>query len=327
MLEINHNAQKLCMNNYIDASNISVLIISFNCWDLLDACLKSIYSSDSSFKEIIVIDNASVDGTCEKLNIFYPAVRLIENDENVGHTKAVNQGCRLCLGEFVLLLDADTEIRRDCVKIMASFLATHPEVSMVAPKTYLTNGSLQDSAKNFPSPINGIFGRQSLLTRMFPNNPFSRRYLALSDYDILEPLQVEHVSAACMLFRRDIFSKVGSWDEGYHSYWVDADWCKMIQLAGGGIYYIPKAVIIHHEQNHRTFKKSPVRIVKFHSGAFRFYCKHYTWGIWDPRSAIAATFLMLRALLLLTTNIFKKSPHSRIDPLTIQKGREKNSNQ
>jgi len=303
----------------MDKANISILIISFNCWNLLNACLKSIYSYDNSFKEIIVIDNDSADKTCDNVRKYYPAIRLIKNKTNVGHTRAVNQGCRICSGKRILLLDADTEIQKDCVKIMSSFLDANPDVFMVAPKTFLTNGSLQDSAKNFPSPINGIFGRQSFLTRIFPGNPFSRRYLALTNYDMKQPILVEHVSAACMLFNRDVYEKVGEWDESYHSYWVDADWCKRIQLAGGQIYYIPGAVIIHHEQNHRSMKKSPLRIIKFHSGAFRFYSKHYTRGKLDPRRMFAAGLLGVRGLLLLITNSMKKNSHGRVDPLTMQK--------
>jgi N-acetylglucosaminyl-diphospho-decaprenol L-rhamnosyltransferase len=300
-------------------ANTSVLIVSFNCWELLNACLKTIYSSDSPHKEIIVIDNNSVDETCENLRKYYPEVRIIENDSNVGHTKAVNQGCRISSGKYILLLDADTEVSKDCVGLLTSFLESHPHISMVSPKTFLADGSLQDSAKNFPAPINGIFGSPSLLTKLFPGNAFSQRYLALTRCDMKQPIKVEYVSAACMLFRRDVFEKVGEWDEGFHSYWVDADWCKRIQLSGGQIYYIPSAVIIHHEQNSRSVKKSPLRIIKFHTGSFRFYSKHYTRGKWDPRRLFAAALLAARALILLGANSFKKSSKSKVDPLTMQR--------
>lgn len=309
------------MKNLKNTTDISVLIISFNCWGLLNACLKSIYYSDVFFKEVIVIDNASIDGSIENLKKFYPDVQLFQNDKNVGHTRAVNQGCKLSNGKYILLLDADTELNIDCVNILATFLFSHPNVSMAAPKTYLSDGSLQDSGKNFPSPINGIFGRQSYLTRLFPGNPFSRRYLVLTNNDLSEPIPVEYVSAACMLFRRNVYNKVGEWDEQYHSYWVDADWCKRIQLTGGKIYYIPQAVIVHHEQNHRSFKKSPNRIIWFHTGAYRFYCKHYTKRSWDPRRWITAAILTTRTMILLITNNFKKTSSSRVDPLTMQKNK------
>ena len=155
--------------------NISVVIISFNCWELLNACLKSLYASDASFKEVIIIDNASSDGTCEQIKTFYKDIKLFENKINIGHSRAVNQGCALSTGNRILLLDADTELKHDCITILNSFLNSNPDVSMVAPKTFLSDGSLQDSAKRFPSPVNGLFGRQSFLTRCFPGNRISKK--------------------------------------------------------------------------------------------------------------------------------------------------------
>ncbi len=303
--------------------DISALIISFNCWNLLKKCIESIEASSYPCGEIIVIDNASVDGSPEKIRQTFPNVVLVENPDNVGHTKAVNQGCQLAKGDLILLLDADTEIDKDALPTMLNFLQTHPDVWMVAPKTFLGDGTVQDSAKNFPKPINGLFGRQSLLTRLFPDNPFSRRYLRIQNNKDTSPIQVEHVSAACMLFRHNIIDKIGLWDEGFHSYWVDADWCMRIKMAGGKIYYIPEAVITHYEQNQQKYKKSPVRIIKFHTGAYRFYRKYYTWGTLDPRSVAAALALSTRALLLLIANHFKAPAESRSDPLTMKRASER----
>ena len=299
--------------------SLSILITSFNCWDLLNACLRSIFSSDYPAFEIVVVDNASIDGTVEKLHITYPMVRVIENSENLGHARAVNQGFKLVTGQRVLLLDADTELRPDAITNMSAFLDDHPEVYLVAPRTFNSDGTLQHSARNFPSIMSGLFGRQSFMTRLFPKNPFSRRYLALYHIDTQTPFRVQHVSAACMLFNREILSKVGLWDEGFHSYWVDADWCKSILKAGGNIYCVPKAVVIHHEQYSRFLKKSPIRIIKFHVGAYRFYRRHYTLGIWDPRTLIAAIALATRAFLLLVINSLKRTSQCYRDPLSKNK--------
>jgi len=299
--------------------SLSILIISFNCWDHLNACLRSIISSDYPVFEIVVVDNASIDGTVEKLHITYPMVRIIENTENLGHARAVNQGFKLVTGQRVLLLDADTELRPDAITHMSAFLDDYPEVYLVAPRLFYPDGTLQHSARNFPSIMSGLFGRQSLLTRLFPKNPFSRHYLALYHIDTQTPFRAQHVGATCMLFNREILQKVGMWDEGFHSYWVDADWCKSIQEAGGTIYCVPKAVVIHHEQNSRFLKKSPVRIIKFHTGAFRFYRRNYTLGIWDPRNLIAAIALAVRTLLLLVTNSLKRTSQSYKDPLSQNK--------
>ena len=299
----------------MEMTKTSGLIISFNCWKLLDACLQSILASPGELYEIIVIDNASVDETVVRLKEKYPQVRLVENTENVGHTRAVNQGCRLADGDRILLLDADTELKPDAIVQLSEFLDHHPDAWMAAPKLLNTDGSIQASARNFPAPINGIFGRQSLLTRLFPNNPISEKYLEIKKLSSKTPYIVEHVSAACMLFRKEMVETVGYWDENFHSYWVDADWCKRLQDAGGRVYFVPQAVVTHHDQNKRAVKKSPVRIVKFHQGALSFYCKHYTRSRMDPRRGIAAILLYLRMGILLLTNEMKRDAQGQTDPL------------
>jgi len=298
---------------------LTILTISFNSWHYLEPCLKSIYESDFPIWEIIVIDNASVDGSQEKIRQYYPDVKFIQNNENVGHTRAVNQGCKLATGDCILLLDNDIELRPDAIRKMVEYLDHHGDTGMVAPRILNTDGSIQESARNFPSAINGIFGRQSILTRMFPNNPISKRYLSTDKFVTYKPYKVQHVSAACMMFRMEMYQKIGKWDEGYHSYWVDADWCMRMQKSGFSIYCIPDAVITHHEQVARNEKKSSLRIIKFHMGAFRFYRLYYTWGKYDPRCLIAGLLLTIRTLILLTTNAFKKSPEIGFDPLSIQK--------
>ncbi|KHE93321.1 MAG: glycosyltransferase family 2 protein [Candidatus Scalindua rubra] len=301
-------------------SEITILIISFNCWHYLDPCLSSIYNSDYSDFNIIIIDNNSMDGTLEKIHEKYPQVQLVKNTVNVGHTKAVNQGCRLVKNGHILLLDADVELKPDVIGKMFEYLKQHPNIWMVAPKTLNTDGTVQESARNFPSEINGIFGRQSILTRRFPNNPFSRRYLDHYNFAVRKhgPYQVQHVSAACMMFSKKTYDTIGEWDEEYHSYWVDADWCKRLQKAGGSIFFLPGAVITHHDNNKRSLKKNPLRIVNFHRGVYRFYCLHYTYGFSDPRRLIASVLLTFRATFHLIINAFKKASNASQDPLSVK---------
>ncbi|MFQ5511445.1 MAG: glycosyltransferase family 2 protein [Candidatus Krumholzibacteriia bacterium] len=300
----------------MNSPNISVVIASFNCWHHLKNCLGSLAVSKHLLAEVIVIDNASVDGTVEKLRKEFPQVRVIENPSNVGHTGAVNQGMRETTADLVLVLDADTELWADAIEYMASFLGEHLDSWMVAPRTLNTDGTLQETARNFPSAINGLFGRRSILTRLFPNNRFSRKYLGRGEMAGEEPFRVQQISAACMLFRREVLSTVGMWDEAYTGYWVDSDWCKRIQAVGGVIYCVPRAVVTHHEQNKPFMKKSPERIIAFHRGAQRFYRLHYTSGRWDPRSLLAAGLLATRAAMLIGLNTFKKSSRDGMDPLS-----------
>ncbi len=300
----------------MNANSVSVLIISYNCWPLLDACLHSLYASDWPIREIVVVDNASQDGTDEKLRAHHPELLSVINAANVGHTRAVNQGLRMLKGDYMLLLDADTEIAPGCLAQMMSFLDANPAVGMVAPRTYNSDGTIQESARSFPAAVNGLFGRQSLLTALFPRNPFSQRYLARQNLHKTDPFQVEQISAACMLFRRVLLDRAGVWDERYSGYWVDSDWCKRIQKVGDKIYCIPKAALVHHEQNKRTHKKSPQRIIAFHRGAWRFYRTHYTAGLLDPRTLLAGLILSLRCAILLVGNACKRTCHVRVDPLS-----------
>jgi GT2 family glycosyltransferase len=292
--------------------------VSFNCWNHLNECLASLYRYPLPEHETIVIDNASIDGTVERLKKKYPWVRLIENASNIGHVRAVNQGFDLANGEFIVLLDADTEMSNDAIKKMIEFLDKHPDISMVAPLTLNSDGTVQRTARNFPTALSGIFGRQSVLSKLFPNNPFTKKYLSLDTFSRSQPFRAEFISAACMLFRKVLLKQVGKWNQEFTGYWVDGDWCKRIQKKGLSIYCVPEAVIVHHEQNQGTRKKNPKRIIAFHRGVYKLYRLHYTYGYWDPRCVIAGFLLTLRTAVLLFLNSLKANNSSQEDPLSIR---------
>jgi GT2 family glycosyltransferase len=186
---------------------------------------------------------------------------------------------------------------------MLCFMRGNPDVSLATPRTLNTDGTVQESARNLPSVMSGLFGRQSLLTEWFPNTPFSRRYLARDQWDNSQPFQVEQISAACMLFHRKLLEEVGLWDERYPGYWVDTDWCAHIIADKKKIYCVPRYELTHHENNAKGKPKSVRRIWMFHYGAYRLYSKWYCWGIYDPRSIAAGLLLAARAFLLMLINV------------------------
>jgi len=288
-----------------DTPLVSVLVIAWNSWPDLDRCLTSLRRSQQDGLEIVVHDNGSTDGTPEKLPAAFPEVELIYHSENIGHTKAVNIGCESARGRYVLLLDADTELEPDSIPLMFDFLEAHGDVSLVAPRTFNTDGSVQETARNFPSAWNGLFGRQSALSRIFPNNPFTKRYLIRQNLNSDEPFQVEQVGGACMMFRRSLFDEVGRWDERYFAYWVDSDWCAALKSKGKTVWCVPAAKIFHHENNASGKKKSPHRIRLFHEGAYMFYVKWYCRGPLDPRALLARGLLSLRMAMLIWLNNMK----------------------
>jgi GT2 family glycosyltransferase len=268
--------------------------------------------------EIIVIDNNSTDGTPEVLRDIYPMVRLQRNTSNIGHTKSINLGLSLAQSGYLLVLDSDVELASTCLEVLLTFLETRPDVAMVAPRTFNSDGTIQESARNFPQPLSGLFGRQSALTRLFPNNPFSGKYLARSYLHSTTPFEVEQIGGACMLFRRSLLDKVGAWDERYFGYWVDTDWCKNIASHGEKIYCVPAAKIVHHEGNARGKPKSASRIWIFHYGAYVYFTKWHCLGPSDPRSIVAGLALVARAGLQIAVNAVKRARLKAAQQLPIE---------
>ena len=242
---------------------LSILIVTWNSWGDLKRCLDSIAKVDFDNLEIVVIDNGSGDDTVEHVRQQFPEVKLLENSTNLGLPAAVNQGLRFAKGDYIMLLDVDTEVATGTPARLFQFMEQSPHVAMSAPRIYTPEGEIEQSARNLPSVMSGLFGRQSLLRHWFPNNPFSRQYLMPENLGKVEPFQVQQVSAACMFMRRSVIDKAGFWDEGYRCYWIDSDWCAQLKSVGESVYCVPDVHIVHHENNRRGKKKSTWRIWHF----------------------------------------------------------------
>jgi len=280
---------------------VSFVIAARNNWHYLDPCIASIPRSGVQRSEVIVVDNASTDGTVGLLRERYLDVRILQNGSNVGHCRAINQGIRQAQGEYVVVLDGDTVLWPDAIARLVEFLGSRPDVAIAAPRMLNADGSVQETARSFPGPVNGLFGRNSILTRLFPGNRFARRYLRRDSIHDTEPIEVDWVSAACMIFRRSLYDRIGPWDEKFDGYWVDADWCQAAHSAGK-VYCVPAARVTHFEQNRPGRKKGAWRIMIFHAGAYRFYRKNRTRGTYDPRALLAATILAARCTALVVVD-------------------------
>ena len=205
-----------------------------------------------------------------------------------------------------MVLDADTVVLPGTVPRLIAFLRDRDDAAVVAPRMMNCDGSLQETARRFPTVAAALFGRQTILTRLFPNNRFSRTYLQRDKQEESLPFEVDWVSAACMAFPRTLVERLGPWDEGFGGYWVDADWCARAQTVGR-VFCLPAGRVIHAEQNRPDRRKGTRRIVQFHRGVYRFYRKHYTRGIFDPRALSAAAGLSLRAALLVLIDLARLS--------------------
>ncbi len=276
----------------------SIIIVNYRTDAVLAECLRSLEATtDRSNVEIIVVDNSATlrAAGCEKS---FPWARIIESAENLGFARACNVGLREARGRNLLLLNPDTEVHPGAVKRLSEHLDAHAEVGAVGPKLLDPDGSLQYSCRRFPGYATIFFGRYSLLTRLFPTNPVSRDYLYL-DWDHGASREVDWVSGACLMVRRDVIDRVGALDEGYFLFVEDMDWCRRIRDAGLGVVYLPESVVTHRIGSSRG--PVPPRVVwARHRGMLRYVRKHFK-SPWPLRAAVAAG-LTLRAGLEIVAN-------------------------
>jgi GT2 family glycosyltransferase len=252
--------------------DVSVVIVTYNSRAVIDTCLASMkeHTRDVSF-EAIVVDNASSDGTAAHVREVHPWARVIERATNGGLSAAVNDGVAASSGRYVMALNPDTRIDADALSTLAAFLDAHPDVGVAAPKLLDDDGTLQLSCRAFPGYSTALFGRYSLLTRLFPNNKRSREYL-LSDFDHASERDVDWASGAALMFPRAVFDRVGGWDAGFFMFNEDVDFCKRVRDAGLRVVYLPEAVVYHEIG---VSKRAPARIVvERHKSMWRYYRKH-----------------------------------------------------
>ena len=195
---------------------------------------------------------------------------------------------------------------------MIDHLAADPGAGACGCTLVYADGSPQRTARRFPSPLAGLFGRRSLLTRLWPGNPFSRRYLMADFAASRTAFDVDTLSTACMAIRRAVIDEVGAYDEAFFVYWSDTDWCQRIKKAGWRIVSLPGAIVVHNENlkvRHRKTRRTRM-VVDFHRGAYRYYAKHHA-GPLNPMRYIAMAALAARAGLVLAQDELRRMTAAR----------------
>ena len=272
----------------LGTSSISVIIVNYNTVALLRDCLFSLTRTQDRIGEIIVVDNASSDGSAEMVQKEFPGTILVCNQENVGFSKANNQGIRTARGNYLWLLNSDTIVHAGAPASMAEFLDAHPEVSAVTCKLLNADGSIQASISNRPGPVL-LFFRLTGISRMISGDK-ARRLLArffgfllgrtvrayLAPYVNGEtPVEVESISGACLMLRREAIEQIGLLDEHFFMYFEDMDYCLRLRNAGLKLYYVPQGEIVHLVGQSSGGR---MRAYSAHSyrAMFYFYRKHFS---------------------------------------------------
>jgi GT2 family glycosyltransferase len=228
-------------------STLGIIVISFNVRKLLQECLESIYRQTRRTRfEIWVIDNDSRDDSVRMLREKFPAVHLIENRQNLGFTRANNQAIAQCRSDLILLLNPDTLILDGALDKMVQFMDEHPEVGVSGCRVQNEDGSLQLACRrSLPTP-RVAFYRLTGLSRLFPRSQVMARY-NLTYVDPNRPHEVDAVSGAFLLIRRQVVEQIGLLDEQFWIFGEDIDWCIRAQRAGWKVMYNSDARILHYK--------------------------------------------------------------------------------
>jgi N-acetylglucosaminyl-diphospho-decaprenol L-rhamnosyltransferase len=279
---------------------LSVVIVNWNVRDLLRRCLESVFvaggpSTDhaSPRTEVIVVDNASTDGSVEMIRTEFPQVTILTNTANLGFAGGNNQGIAAAQGRYVLLLNADAEVLGDALSVLVQYMGAHSDVGLVGPQLLYPDGRVQSSRRRFPT-LATLFLESTWLESLAPRSLLNRYYVLDQPDSAL--LDVDWVVGAAMLIRRETLQQVGGLDEGFFMYSEELDWCRRIKAAGWRVVYQPAAQIVHHvgkssEQaipdRHINFQRSKIRYThKYHGPVTAKTLRLYLLGSYAWQMAI-----------------------------------------
>lgn len=295
--------------------SIDIIIVNHNSSKCTIKAIESLKEKINGYiPNIIVVDNASID-TPEIVASKFSDVELLINKENLGFSKAINQALKKTMNDYSVILNPDTVIVNGFIKEVIDYLEKNQDIGIVGPRIFDSDGSIQGSARRFPTFWTSMFGRKSPLTKMFPNNPFTRKEFVCFNEDAREVFEVDWVSGACMVIRRKSLEAVGGFDERFFLYWEDTDICKRVRDAGWKIVYYTRAKVIHYIG--RSSSTKPIEsIYHFHNSCFKLFQKHAR-GFQRALVPITLVALSLRCFFIIIWNILvkrssRKARHSTI---------------
>ena len=272
-----------------EAAELAVVIVNFNTGGFLERCLASLerHRGDIAL-DVLVIDNASHDGSHTDAVAAHPWARLIENPTNIYLSPAWNQGIASTAAPFVLLLNPDVEWWAGTLADYVEVARTHPRAGIVGPLVRNSDGTVYESGRSFPSVVVAV--GHSFLGSLRPSNPFTRRY-QMHGWDRTTEREVDWVSGCCMLFPRSVFDEVGLLDEAFPLFGEELDFATRLRDVGRSVVYSPEIEIVHEIGVSRGHSRE---MLLMHSESiYRYYRKHRAAG-WR-RATLPAAHVALRA--------------------------------
>jgi N-acetylglucosaminyl-diphospho-decaprenol L-rhamnosyltransferase len=271
------------------APRVSVVVLSWNTRELLARCLQSLRGQAAEVPlEVIVVDNASADGSADMVAHDFPEVVLLRNERNEGYAIGNNQGAARARAELLLLLNSDTEARPGAIGTLARFLDTHPQHGACAPRLERPDGTPQRSCKTFPTLLTAVF-YDTVFDRWFPSNATLPRY-EMRDFDHLSSRDVDQPPAAALLVRRALWEQLGGFDPELWLFYNDVDFCRRLRAAGHEIAYVAEARVLHHEG--RSTAQFPEFGAIWHKNRLAYYRKAFGWR----GTAVARVMTLVRGV-------------------------------
>ena len=247
-------------------NDVTAIIVNYNARDLIVRCIESLRAE--GIEDIVVADNASVDGSEDAVRRADPGVRYHQTGGNLGYGTGANRGVAFSesAAPYLLVLNPDTVVEPGAIKTMLAAIEADPRRGIVGPGIEEPDGTLYPSARTFPDLIDAI--GHAFLGLVVPNNPFTRRYRML-DWDHAELADVDWVSGSCFLMRRAAWDAIGGFDEAFFMYAEDVDLCWRVREAGWTVTYEPAARVTH-VQGASTDRHPYWMIAEHHRALFRF---------------------------------------------------------
>ena len=268
---------------------LSIVIVSWNTKDLLEACLRSIYDYPLNRPfEVWVVDNKSKDASVVMVRSQFPQVKLIASEENLGFAGGNNRAIPHCQGEYVLLLNPDTEVKPDALNELVAFMDNCPKAGAAGSRLLNADGTLQPSCHPVPT-LGREFWRMFYLDALIPIGTYD-----MEKWNMEQPREVDVLMGASMLLRKTALDKVGLLDEGYFMYSEEVDLCFRLQKAGWQLYWVPQSQVVHY-WGQSAKQVLTEMFLQLYRGKLRFFRKHYSW----PTVILYKAVLGLAALLRL----------------------------
>jgi GT2 family glycosyltransferase len=273
------------MSSAFTSIDISVVIVGWNAKHYLELCLESLAKAPPRRSiEVLVVDNASTDGSVEMIEAKFPWVKLIKSSENLGFAKGNNVAIRQCQGRYVALVNPDVIVFPGCLDALADFLDQNPKVGNVGPRVLNPDMSMQSTCRRFPTLWNNYCSATGLSTRFKNSRFFAGEHMFYFPHD--RTLAVDVIVGCFSMIRGEAFDTVGLLDEGLFMYGDDVDWCRRARNAGWQVVFYPGGQAIHDRG--KITAPYPVRFaVAQQRSVLHYWTKHHSFlGVLGIRSII-----------------------------------------